>query len=615
MKIKLRIPEPGVRASIALIVLAIGLIGWIQYRWFSQAAAVEIEGAYRSLNATVMQTLSREYQRYAPLLADLRVLADKSDVAESDARARLERAFSQFGPSGSEPGLLASVALASASAPSTILSLGANGAWAKGPSAAALPLPDLARRQLMDRLLIPDPGAPQGAWRMIFSSDGGSKPRQIILTRAGEAAIACVELDTAGFLEDYVKPAVSGLLPGATIEWTTAPRADRPDGDSRPGGDPRRGFNPIKALLGIESSERRTFVVYVPAAMDSYIFRRSAGGAAGQRQIGDFQYRPLQVEEYPKPSDRDAAPAEAPATRPEIRMISARILVPPGSAVGSMERRLSLSWLMSELLLVGLGAAFSLAVVQRRRSDEMRRREREFVASVTHELRTPVTAIRSAADNMRRGLVGIERMAPYGEMIHSQSLRLGSMIEEVLLFSQVEGGAAQEPVLSTLRPEELEAELRPPLDAIARDEGIKVEWDFGSLPREFRGDAETLRLVLSNLVSNALFHAYPGPEKGAVRVIGKGLLPGEIQFFVEDDGRGIAKKEASLVFDPFYRDEPSRARHEKGSGLGLFIARRKASLLGGELVLESPYERIDGARRAGCRFTLTLPLGEAVDAR
>ena len=340
--------------------------------------------------------------------------------------------------------------------------------------------------------------------------------------------------------------------------------------------------------------------------------------AGAQRQIGEFQYRFLQAEGLPSPAGRPeegANPGGSPDSREAIRMISAKILVSPGSAVGSMERRLSLNWLMSELLLAGLGTAFSLAVVQRRRSEVMRKRQRDFVASVTHELRTPVTAIRSAADNLRRGLVGPDRLGPYGEMIHSQSLRLGTMIEEVLLFSEVEGGKAQNPALAEVRPEELARELRPSLDAIAKAEGIGLEWNFGSLPSTFLGDAESIRLILSNLVTNALFHAYAGPEKGEVRVLGKTLLPDAIQFTVEDDGRGIARKEAALVFEPFYRDERSRARHEKGSGLGLFIARRKARLLGGDLALESPYERADGVRRQGCRFVLEVPFKEPVDAR
>jgi signal transduction histidine kinase len=403
-----------------------------------------------------------------------------------------------------------------------------------------------------------------------------------------------IELDMDGFFEAYTKPAVAAVLPDSKIEWSkSAPGGARDS--SRPRGiGPRRTFNPIRALFGGASKEGRTFSLVVPATMDSFLMRGLGWfGSWSPGSGGEGSYRP----------------------RVAITLRSARILVSSNSVLGSMERRLALNWLFSILLLFGLGFAFAQAVIQNHKLGIVRRREREFVASVTHELRTPVTAIRSAADNMRRGIVGLERVAPYGEMIHAQSLRLGSMIEEVLLFSQVEGGTAQPPVLATLRLDELVQELRPPLDAIARAEGIRVEWNLGSLPREFLGDAETLRLVLSNLVTNALYHAYPGPEKGELRVIGAASSPETIRFLVEDDGRGIAKKEAALVFDPFYRDEASRARNEKGSGLGLFIARHKARLLGGDLKLESPYSRMDGSKRPGCRFTLELPFQEAGDVR
>ena len=123
--------------------------------------------------------------------------------------------------------------------------------------------------------------------------------------------------------------------------------------------------------------------------------------------------------------------------------------------------------------------------------------------------------------------------------------------------------------------------------------------------------------MLSNLVANALYHAYTATGTGEVRVAGASSPLGAIQFIVEDDGRGIAKKESELVFEPFYRAEASRERHEKGSGLGLFIARRKARRLGGDIRLESPYERDDGSRRPGCRFTLELPvtIGRGSSAR
>jgi signal transduction histidine kinase len=589
---KLKVPEPGIRASIALIILAIGLVGFIQYSWFRQSATAEIDGAYRSLNATVLQTMSREFQRYAPLIADLRSLADLTAV---DAKRVLEREYALYGPSGSVPRLISLVGAASLADPTTSTILGLGGAWEKSSSPFALPVPETAKRQLEDGELIVCGG---------IEEERGDD-RQFVLVPMASRAVAIVELDTEGFFETYTKPAVASVLPDSKIEWTE----DRRDGDRERNElgprhfPPRRAFNPIRALLGGASKDLRTFAIPVPATMDSFVMRGQGwfeNWSPGSRNEGS--YRPLQRGEGPDP-------------RAAISTRVARILVSSSSVVGTVERRLALYWFFTVLLLIGLGLAFAQAVIQKHRLAIVRKREREFVASVTHELRTPVTAIRSAADNMRRGLVGRERMTAYGDMIHAQSLRLGSMIEEVLLFSQVEGGKAQPPLLAPLHPEEFAEELRAPLDAIARAEGIGIEWDFGSLPKEFLGDSETLRLILSNLVANALYHAYPGPGKGEVRVTGKALLPDIIQFTVEDDGRGIAKKEAALVFDPFYRDETSRARHEKGSGLGLFIARRKARLLGGDLKLESPYGRIDGSRRPGCRFTLELPFKEPDDVR
>ncbi len=597
MRFKIRVPEPGVRSSIALIVLAIGLVGFIQYSWFRQSASVEIEGAYHSLYGTVLQAMSREFQRYAPLLADLRAMAAGSGQASTAAslERELEREYQLYGPSGSVPRLLSLVGRGELSKATTISVLGADGAWRRQASPLALPMPESAERELEDGGLVICGG--QG--------EEGSE-RQFVLVPAGRLAFAVLELDSEGFFETYTKPAVSSILPAFDIEWSRGGRDEgrRPEGPWSPRRQtPRRVFNPLRALIGAPSRAMRTFAIVVPASMDSFMPRGPGLLENWSPETGSGgSYRPLRVEQGPEP-------------RAPMALRVARILVPSNSVVGSVERRLALNWLFGSLLLLGLGYAFAQALVQKHRLALVSMREREFVASVTHELRTPVTAIRSAADNLRHGLIAQERVAIYGEMIHAQSLRLGSMIEEVLAFSQVEGRTAQAPIMAPIQLKDLEAELRAPLDAIGRAEGIGIDWELGALPAEFLGDLETLRLVLSNLVANALYHAYPGPEKGEVRVRGWRGPPATLGFAVEDDGRGIAKKEAALVFDPFYRDETSRALHEKGSGLGLFIARRKAKLLGGDLYLESPYERRDGSRRPGCRFTFILPYQERCDVR
>jgi signal transduction histidine kinase len=85
------------------------------------------------------------------------------------------------------------------------------------------------------------------------------------------------------------------------------------------------------------------------------------------------------------------------------------------------------------------------------------------------------------------------------------------------------------------------------------------------------------------------------------------LVPDRLELTVDDDGRGISAKEAKKVFEPFYRDLVSRANQEKGSGLGLFLAQRQARRMGGDLKLESPWRRLDGSRRSGCRFQTVVP--------
>ena len=108
---------------------------------------MEIEGAYRSLNGTVLQTMSREFQRYAPLLADLRGLARGGRIPTAAMRSVLERENELYGPSGSVPRLVSLVGLSSLSDPSSTSILGTDGKWKSAQSPFALPVPEFASRQ------------------------------------------------------------------------------------------------------------------------------------------------------------------------------------------------------------------------------------------------------------------------------------------------------------------------------------------------------------------------------------------------------------------------------------------------------------------------------------
>ena len=587
MKGKLQIPEPGVRVSVALIASTLVVIAFLQYFWFKQLAVLELNEARHSIASAVTQTFSREFQRYAPLVGNLRELAAEETVAPGQAKAALERLYGLYGPSGSVAGLVTSVGLASRLDMAETATLAAKGLWKNLKSGFSLPVPEEIQGQLAEG-------------RIVFYGGAETEDEQFMMARAGATAIAVMKLDASAFFDAYIEPALASAFPGAAIEWTDAVNQDRANGAAA---NPRSiksesRFDPILVLLGVGRQGRRTFSVSMPAAIDAYLMHGGGSfkGAAANAE-GVSNYRLAQ-------GNKDHG------SRYPAKAKSVRIVLPEDSAIARMELRLSLVWLMGLLFLVGIGFSFASTIVQKHKLKMVGEREREFVASVTHELRTPVTAIKTAAFNMREGLVGPERMATYEQLIYTQAIRLGTMIEEMLLFSQVEGRKGQAAALDVIEVPELVSELRPPLDEIAMSSGIRLSWDFGALPKRFLGDSDAIRVIVSNLVANAVYHAYSGEEKGEVRVIGRISMPEILQFLVEDDGRGIPKAEAKLVFEPFYRDEASRARHEKGSGLGLFIASRKAEIIGGELGLESPYKRIDGARKPGCRFTLKLPYKE-----
>ena len=256
-----------------------------------------------------------------------------------------------------------------------------------------------------------------------------------------------------------------------------------------------------------------------------------------------------------------------------------------------------------------------LLLFQLQRTKLLRSKEKEFVASVTHELRTPLTVIRSAADNLSTGIVPAEKLKVYSELISDQSKRLGNMIEEILLYSKFEERRRKTEALVSVNFSYLISQLKPTLEAVASADGIVLHWDIDGLPEFVETHPEVITLAVNNLVTNAVNHAYSGDEaidKAAneareIRIKIRLLIPDKLQITVEDDGRGIESRELKHIFDPFYRDNISRSRQEKGSGLGLFITQRKAVVCGGKLTAESPYRRIDGSRPSGCRFSIIIP--------
>jgi signal transduction histidine kinase len=228
-------------------------------------------------------------------------------------------------------------------------------------------------------------------------------------------------------------------------------------------------------------------------------------------------------------------------------------------------------------------------------------RERRFVADVTHELRTPVSALVGEASLLKARLeanpVGCSpEVARLGLMVSTDIARLRQLVDDLLEISRLDAQAA-ETVIEHV-------DLRPFLVQLVRAHGwsdmVRVDptWadagymaDAGPLVGT---DKRRVERIIVNLVENALRH-------GAAPVVIEVRQHGDVvHVAVRDSGPGIPTEHLSHIFDRFYKADPSRSS-SRGSGLGLAIARENARLLGGDLTVANVPD-------GGARFVLTLPV-------
>lgn len=228
-----------------------------------------------------------------------------------------------------------------------------------------------------------------------------------------------------------------------------------------------------------------------------------------------------------------------------------------------------------------------------RRLESMRK---EFVANVSHELKTPLTNILGYAETLRRGALKDESSAGrFVEKIENNALQLKNLVEDILNLSQIESGRMEikkdlillEDVLRTI-----ESNLEEPLTSKA----ITFEMKIPSGLR-LRGDASALSQILNNLIENAVKYT---PSVGQVSVSAE-RQGSFCKVLVSDTGIGISEKDLPHVFERFYRVDKARSREMGGTGLGLAIAKHLVQAHGGEIGVESE------AGKGSC-FFFTIPL-------
>jgi signal transduction histidine kinase len=270
------------------------------------------------------------------------------------------------------------------------------------------------------------------------------------------------------------------------------------------------------------------------------------------------------------------------------------------AAVGAI--RLRNLWISSGVLAL-LSLAVGLIVVSTRRAQSLARQQMEFVAAVSHELRTPVSVIGAAAGNLADGVVGDpQRVRKYGETIQGEARRLAETVERVLQLAGIAAGraaASQTLIEPGQLVNEAIAACRQEIDAA----GVTVETSIADDLPPVSGDRSALRTALRNLISNGV--KYGGAARW-IRVSAKGPEPGKrtippaVVFSVEDRGLGIDAEDRKHVFEPFYRGREAVAQQIQGSGLGLNLVLRIAEAHGGFVYVTSEAGK-------GSVFTLMLP--------
>lgn len=243
-----------------------------------------------------------------------------------------------------------------------------------------------------------------------------------------------------------------------------------------------------------------------------------------------------------------------------------------------------------------MAAELSTRMERLRQLEDMRR---EFVANVSHELKTPVTSIRGFAETLRDGVEADPRLAKqYLGIIAAQAGRLSSIIEDLLQLSRIEEEMRGSGLLERER-----VMILPVLNAAAgmlasaaKDKFVRIDV---ACDEELSSNinAHLVEQAVANLIDNAVKY---GGEGKSVRVEGSSEGK-ELLIRVMDEGPGIPAEHLPRIFERFYRVDKGRSRKLGGTGLGLAIVKHIAGLHGGSVSVESEMGR-------GSTFTIRLPL-------
>lgn len=213
--------------------------------------------------------------------------------------------------------------------------------------------------------------------------------------------------------------------------------------------------------------------------------------------------------------------------------------------------------------------------------DNMRK---DFVANVSHELKTPITSIKTYSETLLDQSNLNPQEIKFLEVINNESNRMSNLVTDLLQLSDIDYGSYKIKKESIDTYEAISLALDH-LDLLIRNKHHKIILDVDMDIKNILADRNSLDRVLINIISNAIKYTKPF---GVIKIAAHSDFK-NVYISVSDNGIGIPKKDLDLIFERFYRVEKSRSREMGGTGLGLSIARDLTKSMGGDLKLESKF--------------------------
>jgi two-component system sensor histidine kinase SenX3 len=244
--------------------------------------------------------------------------------------------------------------------------------------------------------------------------------------------------------------------------------------------------------------------------------------------------------------------------------------------------------LLSEELVI-------LLVEDRTEAKRLEETRRDFVENISHELKTPISAISLLSEALQVAIDDPEQVKKFAKNLQRESKRLGSLVTKIIQLSRIQAGDLKGEIevfdLGQIVDEAVELN-----QFLADSKGVKISADTPS-GTMVQGDAGLLSMALKNLIENAVLYSDTGSNVG----VGLAVVQEFAEVTVTDNGIGIPVDQQERIFERFYRVDPSRSRETGGTGLGLSIVKHAANNHGGEVTVFS-------RPNLGSTFTLKLPI-------